>query len=235
METPSRPSSTARTHIGCVRQVNEDRFLDRPDCGLWAVADGMGGHSAGDLAATAAIRALADLADGAGKITKDGIRAVLDRANAEIMGFPRLGGATVAGLVIDGGRFSVFWIGDSRVYLFRDGALERLSHDHSVVQELIDAGALAPDRAASHPQANVVTRALGTDACPEIDWTEGAVEPGDLFLLCSDGLCGPVSDATIAAELARHGLDAADPLIRRALDAGGPDNVTLVLVAVPND
>lgn len=235
METPFRPSSTARTHIGCVRQVNEDRFLDRPDRGLWAVADGMGGHSAGDLAATAAIRALADLADGADAITREGICAALDRANAEIMGFPRLSGATLAGLVIDDDRFSAFWIGDSRAYLFRAGALQRLSHDHSVVQELIDAGALAPDRAALHPQANVVTRALGTGARPEIDWLEGAVEPGDLFLLCSDGLCGPVSDAAIAAELATHGPDAADPLIRRALDVGGPDNITLVLVAVPNN
>lgn len=227
--------STARTHTGRVRVVNEDRFLDDPARGLWAVADGMGGHSAGDIAAGLVIATLAArTATGASAVE---ILGALETANsavrAQSSGSGSVSGSTVAALRIDGDRFSIFWAGDSRVYRLGADGLERLSRDHSVVQALVDSGAISADSARHHPQANVITRALGTGDTVEVETVSGKVQPGDVFLLCSDGLSGCVADADIAAQLALPIDVAADMLLSLALAAGGEDNITLIVVAVP--
>lgn len=226
--------SCARTHMGRVRAVNEDRLLDMPERGLWAVADGMGGHSAGDVAAALVVAEL----EGRMAASDGDVLAALDSANRRIRDRGGAGGmvsgSTVAALRIDGDRFSLFWAGDSRVYRFRDGALERLSHDHSLVQALVDAGTISAESARRHPQANVITRALGTAEHIEIETAAGRLMPGDVFLLCSDGLSGSIDDADIATQLALPIEIAADLLLSLALAAGGPDNISLVLVAAPD-
>ncbi|MBV9842513.1 MAG: serine/threonine-protein phosphatase [Sphingomonadaceae bacterium] len=236
--TPMLPTirSCARTHAGRVRAINEDRLLDRPERGLWAVADGMGGHSAGDVAASIVIRALADVAGGEQAISCDAVLDALRDANAAIhaRSSDAVSGSTVAALHIERSRFTLFWAGDSRVYRLGEHGLERLSRDHSVVQALVDSGAIAPEQARHHPQANVITRALGTGDAVDIEVAAGTVSPGDVFLLCSDGLSGFVPDDMIALHLTLPIEIAADALLSDALAAGGADNITLVLVAIPH-
>jgi protein phosphatase len=232
----SRWDTVVRSHVGCVRQINEDRALDRPDLSLWAVADGMGGHDAGDRAAQMIVDSLG-LADGtrSGWGLLDDIRLRLFEANATLVARARMSGrttgATVVVLVARQGRCAWLWAGDSRGYRFREGTLTPVTKDHSFVQELIDGGMLTPAEARSHPRANVVTRAVGADQTLEIELRHDTVQPGDVLLLCSDGLTGMVDDSEIARVLASHGIEqAADHLIAAALAKGARDNVTVVLV-----
>jgi serine/threonine protein phosphatase PrpC len=229
--------SCARTHTGRVRSVNEDRLLDRPEQALWAVADGMGGHSAGDVAAGIVIAHLAEQCGSGAKPGKADIVRALERANTTIRAHGQrsaaVSGSTVAALRIDNERFTLFWAGDSRIYRLGEAGLERLSHDHSVVQALVDSGAISPESARHHPQSNVITRALGTGEAVDIDTASGKISPGDVFLLCSDGLSGCVDDADIAAHLSLPVDIAADTLLAMALAAGGADNITLIIVTVP--
>lgn len=223
------------SHRGLVRDANEDAILTDPTGVLWAVADGMGGHGHGDLAADLVIDALARLPHGGfgRELLRDGLaeadRDVRARARAEGLG-PI--GATVVALMLAGGRAIMGWAGDSRGYLLRDGRLFAVTRDHSVVQELVDRGGLTPDEAAGHAEANVVTRAIGIEAAAEPEFAEFAVEPGDALLLCSDGLTRCLPEAEIAAHL----LAAADPeaacraLIEATLSRGAPDNVSVVVV-----
>jgi serine/threonine protein phosphatase PrpC len=239
---PVRQSSTshwdtaARSHVGCVRQINEDRALDRPDLALWAVADGMGGHDAGDRAAQMIIDSLGE-ANGArsGWGLLDDIRLRLFEANATLVARGRMSGrtsgATIVVLVARQGRCAWLWAGDSRGYRFRDGVLTRVTRDHSYVQELVDAGALTPADARAHPRANVVTRAVGADQTLEIELRHDTVQSGDMLLLCSDGLTGMLDDSEIGQILASYAVEqAADQLIAAALAKGARDNVTVVLV-----
>jgi serine/threonine protein phosphatase PrpC len=229
--------SVSRSHVGRVRKINEDRLLDCADRGLWAVADGMGGHAAGDVAAEAVVASLKALTDAPSAIDARAIEAVLAytgrRLHARTVGgAARMSGSTVVALHLDQGAGTLLWAGDSRAYRLRDGALARLSHDHSVVQELIDAGALTPEMAERHPKAHVVTRALGATSEVEIDIRPIDVRPGDLYLLCSDGLSRGPGDPDLAA-LAGQSIDAmADTLLDRALADGGQDNISLVLIAI---
>lgn len=221
--------SAARTHVGRVRQVNEDRLLDAPELGLWAVADGMGGHVGGGAAATEAIRALCGLAE---PVTLDAIASSLAVAHEAVRGAGDERGTTIAGLTIADARFTAFWIGDSRVYRLRGGALEQITRDHSLVQELVDSGVLTPDQAARHPHANIITRAIGIEGWTAPDTASGDALPGDCFLICSDGLSGLVETANIARMLTREPAAAVDALIGAALEAGGTDNVTAVVIAL---
>lgn len=223
--------SAARTHVGRVRAVNEDRMLDLPERGLWAVADGMGGHAAGGAAATDAVRALCTLAaqDVPGV---DAVDQALAQAHAAIRAAGDDRGTTIAGLLLDGTRFTAFWIGDSRVYRLRERSLEQLSHDHSLVQELVDSGTLTPAQAARHPHANVITRAIGIDAWSPCEAVGGEAQRRDRFLICSDGLSSLVDAGMIAAALAGDPIAAADGLVSAALDAGGTDNVTAIVIAL---
>lgn len=231
--------SAARTHVGAVRTLNEDRVLELPEVRLWAVADGMGGHQAGDVASGQIVEALTAVGphrsgyaylnavcDTLQAVNRDLIdRAAALDANATI-------GATVAVLLIHDDHYACIWAGDSRVYLLRGGAIERISHDHSLVQEMVDSGELTPEEAASHRKANVVTRAVGAANTLMLDVLHAAIQPGDIFLICSDGLTGMVADAEIARILKALPLaEAADGLLALSLDRGARDNVSLVLIA----
>jgi serine/threonine protein phosphatase PrpC len=230
--------SAARTHIGVVRTLNEDAYLDSARIGLWAVADGMGGHQAGDVASQATIEALAAIpAAASGYALLGAVQDALQETNrrllaqASLIGPGAIIGTTVVVLLIRDGHFACLWAGDSRVYRWRDHRLEVVTHDHSVAQEMIDRGEITAEDARSHAHANLITRALGVTEPLQPDRIHGAIEPGDLFMLCSDGLTGAVTDAEIAEILAAHALEAAaDALVARALEHGAKDNLTLVLV-----
>jgi serine/threonine protein phosphatase PrpC len=137
---------------------------------------------------------------------------------------------TVAGLWLDEGRAHIFWAGDSRVYRFRNDRLERLTHDHSLVQQLLDAGALNADQAARHPQANVITRALGVDDTVEVELCTLDLGSGDRFLLCSDGVTTELSDGQLAGYMREAPGEEMNAIMGAALEAGGRDNLTLIMV-----
>jgi serine/threonine protein phosphatase PrpC len=228
--------SVSRSHVGRVRKVNEDRVLDCAERSLWAVADGMGGHAAGDVAAEALVSSLKALTDAPSAIDANAVQAVLAytgrRLHASTAGGTRVSGSTVVALHIDGPAGTLLWAGDSRAYRLRAGALTRLSHDHSVVQELIDSGALTPDMAERHPKAHVVTRALGAASDVEIDMRTIDVRGGDLYLLCSDGLFRGAGDPDLAGFGEQSIEDMAEALLERALADGGQDNISFVLIEI---
>ena len=235
--------SAARTHVGVIRRLNEDRFCDRPEVGLWAVADGMGGHQAGDVASGLIVEALERVDDtSSGYAFLDDVRDSIQRVNrtliarAAVMAPGSLIGSTVVSLLAFGGYYACLWAGDSRGYLLRDGRFEQMTRDHSRMQELIDAGSLSRAEARSYARSNVITRAVGVTDRLALDMRQGPVEPGDIFLLCSDGLTGMLDDREIAAVLHNPSLEAAaDLLIAQTLERGARDNVTVVLVrACPN-
>ena len=230
----------SRSDVGRVRDLNEDTVLARGP--VFAVADGMGGHAAGEIASALAIEHLATLA-GRKDVTTDDLLDVLDGANAAIVMRSRTDpdsagmGTTVTGLCLGtvGGspHWYVFNVGDSRVYRIEHGAAIRLTVDHSEVEELMAAGRISPAQAVTHPLRNVVTRSLGTDPSPAADLWVLPAEPGDVFVVCSDGLTNEVSEADIAAVVtaADDAQQAADTLVARAVDAGGRDNVSVIVIA----
>jgi PPM family protein phosphatase len=228
----------AATAVG-QREDNQDRFLAEPP--VFAVADGMGGHAGGAAAAEQAVEALRALA-GAGPTTVERVRLALQRADGEIRGFRGSAtsgaGTTVAGVALvdegDGPQWAVFHVGDSRVYRWADGTLERLSTDHSVVQELIDAGHVTEAGAATHPQRHIITRALGVGGSNEADVLLLPIVPGERFLACSDGLTNELGDDRIAGLLASGDAQAvADALVGAADAHGARDNATVTVVEVP--
>lgn len=240
-ETASRPersleiSGAGLSHRGLVREVNEDALLTDPTGVLWAVADGMGGHGHGDLAADLVIDALARMPHGdAGRAD---LLAALGEAHADVReraqadGLGEIG-ATVVALMLHGPLGLLAWAGDSRGYLLRGRGLTPLTRDHSVVQELIDRGSLSATEAARHPHSNIVTRAIGAGPAVTPDFAEVVVEPGDQLLLCSDGLTRCLADAEMATLLA----GAPDPesacvaLVEATLRRGAPDNVSVVVI-----
>lgn len=235
---PFRYVSAARSDVGMVRKVNEDACLDRPDLGLWAVADGMGGHEAGDVASRLVVQSLSrvEVPSTASTLLAD-VRSQLGEANRRLRllsvegGGRRTIGSTVVVLMGFGGYYCCLWAGDSRAYLLRGGVLSRITRDHSHVQDLVDHGIITPEAAARHPQANVITRAVGVDDDLVLEKRNDRAQPGDVFLLCSDGLTKEVSDEEIAALLDREDMgEAAWGLVDLALDRGGADNITVVVV-----
>jgi serine/threonine protein phosphatase PrpC len=220
--------SATRSHAGCVRTLNEDAVLERPDLGLWAVADGMGGHDAGDVASRIVVEELA--APGTDVVER------LQRANRRLLAYAAktragLVGSTVVVLQIEGPRYTCFWVGDSRAYIQRSGGLIRLTRDHSAVQELIDAGRITNSEAIRHPQSHVITRAVGAEQSLAVDCCEGTVDTGDTFLLCSDGLSNTLDEAELATLASGQDLgDAADSLLALALKRRAADNVSVALI-----
>lgn len=225
------------THVGRVREVNEDSYFSNAELGVWAVADGMGGHEYGERASRAIVESLANLkpiADFEEKV--EAVRAAIMVANADIFAEAtergQRMGSTVVALVLVDRQYAVLWAGDSRAYLLRDGAMTRVSRDHTQVQSLIDRGLLAPEDAEGHPMSHVLARAIGVMENVQIDVIRDTVQPNDIFLLCSDGLYGLVSDGEIAERLAPARLsEAADSLIALSLERGAPDNVTAIAVS----
>ena len=235
--TALRFTSHGLTHIGLVRQRNEDAFLDQPDLGIWAIADGMGGHEAGDFASASIVTALGavELPDDleglaeAAAIELDAVDHAL-RFRAAKRGPYAVIASTVVVLLARGEEFAALWAGDSRLYRWRDGELRQLTKDHSKVQEMIDAGLLRPEQAAHHPHSNIVTRSVGGGPFG-LERLSDEVLPDDRFLLCTDGLTNVVSDAEIAAEVASSSpREAALRLRDHVLARGAPDNVTIVIV-----
>lgn len=229
-------TTAGRTHPGLVRKANEDDWVARPEIGLWAVADGMGGHERGDVASAAIIAALARLeASANARAHLRAVEAALQAAHAEIQALAAQTGATcgstVAALLAFDRHYAVLWAGDSRVYRLRAGCLEQLTRDHSLVQMMVDSGELAPEAASVHPWRNRITRALGMPGPLELDGAQGELLAGDLFLLCTDGLTGHLPDAALMAHLAADPDRAADALIQATLAAGATDNVTAIVVA----
>src|ERR1019366_3198296 len=230
--------SVSRSHVGCRRKINEDAVLCRPDLGLWAVADGMGGHDAGAFASALVVEMLAgsDPVLDLGTRT-DAARRMIIEVNRRLVAMGREGstsrtiGTTVVAIAADPGSFACLWVGDSRAYLCRGPMLVQLTRDHSVVQALVDAGELDPAEAADHPDSNVVTRAVG--ATPElmIDTITGDIRPGDTLLLASDGLTRLLNRDELLVGLRASDLDAAaDGFIDVCLARGAPDNVSLVML-----
>ncbi len=225
-----------RCHPGLKREINEDAYIARPDLCLWAVADGMGGHARGNYASRCIVEALDALPMIPGPDRADRVVTALQNAHHRILEKSREisepVGSTVAALVAENGTAVLLWVGDSRLYRFREGAFEQLSHDHSMVQEWIDQGMVRPEEADRLPNANVITRAVGVEGALQIDRRRFDIHSGDLFLLCSDGLTRELQDDEIAATLAA-GMSlesAADQLLGEALHRGAHDNVTLILL-----
>lgn len=230
----------SRTHVGLKRKINEDSILVRTREGLWAVADGMGGHDAGEVASATVTQALTDVPSGLplDKLVQSSIEAI-GQANRQLItfgqsnGFTRTVGTTVVGLAIADGEFRCFWAGDSRAYQVRRGEIARLSRDHSLVQDLVDAGMLSADEAERHENSNIITRAVGVAPELNVDVVSGDAEPGDQFLLASDGLTRVVDDGEIVEELSRSAPEkAADELLELVLERGAPDNVSIIIVKV---
>ena len=226
------------THVGLRRDHNEDTYCAESRLGLWLVADGMGGHDQGEVASAIARDTVVEQFS-AGKSLKEAIRAaaarIIERSRARQTKLP-MGTTLVATAVNDkDNSYEVAWVGDSRVYHW-NGALQQITSDHSYVQELVDQGAITVEQARTHPHRNVVTQALGVTepASLRVDTIKGQLDSGEMLLLCSDGLTEEVDDEYISEVLTKEGLTAqerVDHLILAALDAGGSDNITVLLIA----
>jgi PPM family protein phosphatase len=228
------------THVGNVRDHNEDNYRVKPELGLWIVADGMGGHESGEVASAMTVDIVGQSVED-GKSLKDSLVAAHEAVMRAAESDPtKLGmGSTVVVLKITGSRYEIAWVGDSRVYLFsQKGGFKLLTHDHSYVQLLIDNDLISPEDAKHHPMSHVVNQAIGSSpkGTVAVDTLNGTVHAGDRFLLCTDGLTNEVPDEAIAAVLRREKdhQAAVEKLIEEALAAGGSDNVTTVIVEIAN-
>ena len=229
-----------RTHVGLRRKLNEDAFASLTDRGLWVVADGMGGHEAGEVASCKVVEAISQLpaGDDPELLAADAV-AALRQVNHALVMLGKAGpkqrtiGSTVVGLAVVNGQYRCFWAGDSRAYRIRGGSIVQVTRDHSLVQDLVDAGMIAAEDAESHPNANVVTRAVGAAPELKVDVVGGETKSGDIFLLASDGLTRKVSQVEMLSALYGKPIgEAADTLLNLVLERGAPDNVTMVIVKV---
>ncbi len=236
----------AQTDVGRRRKGNEDCYALAPDLGLFLVADGMGGHAAGqvasEIAAQASVNALRTLVDASASLTEK-LRIAVAAANREIIEEtvrkPELSGmgTTLVGLLAVPDRIGLAHVGDSRGYLVRDGQIRQLTHDHSLVAELVRREEISETAARGHPHRHVLTRALGVRRTVEADFAELGPAIGDTFVLCSDGLTGHVQDDEIAETVAGEpDLEAAAArLVATANNRGGEDNITVVLIRCDDD
>ncbi|MFT4993037.1 MAG: serine/threonine protein phosphatase PrpC [Paraglaciecola sp.] len=231
-------ASAGATNIGTVRKVNEDNFLDASAVGMWCVADGMGGHAKGDLASQMIVDYLGtlnrpELYPLSAEQIKEQLHAVnmrlLEISETESQG--RLIGSTVVVLIFDQYYAHCIWAGDSRIYRLRNNELQQLTRDHSQVEEMVQAGLLAPEKAESHPASHVVTRAVGAHYRLEVDLLSFPLQENDVFMLCSDGLNKVVSSEKIAELLNVGPLNnTPETLINMALEHQALDNITVVTV-----
>ncbi len=224
------------THEGLVRPANEDSMILRDDAGVWVVADGMGGHQNGRWASQSIVSQVERAAlNGDFDRNLDAIAGAVLAANQDILAASRQSGqrmgSTVVALYLDQGRMACLWAGDSRIYLLRSRSLIRLTRDHTQVEDMVEAGLLRPDETNGHPMAHVISRAVGVDPNLQLDAIQDHVEARDVFLLCSDGLTGVVSDDEIAERLTQYSpSQACQRLLELCLSRGAPDNVTMVAV-----
>jgi serine/threonine protein phosphatase PrpC len=234
--SPFRIESAALTHQGRVRDKNQDSYCIREADGLWAVADGMGGHEGGEWASARLVEELGKVEvpedlDEAGERIAGAIRAANAAILAEAAGRGRQMGSTIVALIVRDQNYLILWVGDSRAYLLREGRFTRLSRDHTQVQEMVDRGLMRAEEAAGHPMGHILSRAVGVRDAIQLDRIQGEVRPGDVFLLCSDGLHSYVGEAEIKHLLGRGSPERAlDALVALTLAAGAPDNVTGIAV-----
>jgi serine/threonine protein phosphatase PrpC len=225
----------AATHVGKVRGRNEDSYLTRPEVGIWAVADGMGGHDSGDLASQTVIDCLRSIEPQASATD------LLAHCEESIAGanrqLKRLGrergviiGATLAALLVYDGYYACIWSGDSRIYLVREGGIVQLSRDHTEVQDLVVKGAITAEEARNWSGPGAITRAIGVYDDPGLELVSGPIQPGDAFVICSDGLTNHVADGEIRDFINGNlSQQACDGLVALALERGGIDNVTVII------
>lgn len=234
----------AGTAVGHVRDHNEDSFVAAPEIGLWLVADGMGGHSAGEVASEIACETIADSVR-AGKGLRESITAAemaISEAVSRGEGSEGMG-TTVVAARVNGARYEIAWVGDSRAYLWHDNRLRQLTHDHSFVQELLDQHAITAEEAEAHPDKSVLSRCLGggTSGPVEVDRLENNFFANELLVLCSDGVAGEVPFESIEQKIRDLTNQSAAPqticegLIALALEHGGNDNATAIVIAAPPD
>lgn len=236
-QTTARYEVGSVTHPGKVSRNNQDSCLVRPDIGLWAVADGMGGHEAGEIASQAVVSALNAVANAASAADLlEQSRTQVLRANRDILALSEQRGVTigttVAILLIRDDHYACLWAGDSRVYAIKGGEIAQLSVDHTEVEELVSSGALSREEVRNWP-SNVITRAVGVGSAPELDIVSGPATLGDTFVVCSDGLTRHLSNEEILAHVVRHRpQDACDAMLQLALQRGGLDNFTVIVVRI---
>lgn len=232
---PFRIESSAKTHQGCVRDHNEDGYCSREGDGLWAVADGMGGHEGGEWASAELVERLGKLdlpldferaCQSVAEAISDANRAILAEARER----RRQMGSTIVVLIVREQEYAVLWVGDSRAYVLRDGQLIHLSRDHTQVQEMVERGMMSVEDAAGHPMGHILSRAVGVEEEVRVDRVTGEVLPGDVFLLSSDGLHGYVEERDILRVLRGSPEQAPDDLVELTLANGAPDNVTVIAV-----
>jgi len=228
-------NSRAMSHVGAVRKNNEDSFLHRPDIGVWVVADGMGGHAAGDVASQTVVECLTHLpANGDLNSLIDATEDKLLEANRKLLTLAvnqheRTIGSTAVVLVARGRHAACLWAGDSRLYRIRGKRIERLTQDHAMVEDLVSSGLMSRDEASAHPQANRITRAIGAMPGLFVDVELFEIATDDIYVLCSDGLYKELTEADIAKTL-NGNEQAVDALINLALERRARDNVTVIAV-----
>ena len=235
--------SSAATHVGMVRKVNQDSHAERSDIGVWAVADGMGGHEAGEVASATVTDAIKNLQPNEDIVEMlAAVEQSIMSANLELTqqaasyDSQRVPGSTIVVLIINGDKGAVVWAGDSRIYRRRNQLVTQLTRDHSHVQDLVEQGVILESEAESHPMANVITRAVGISEPLELDslWIE--VESGDQFLLCSDGLSRLVTIEELQSMMGnKNSEEVTQSLLHTALVRGARDNVTLICVKEGSD
>lgn len=227
-----------QTDVGTVRTVNEDALMAKPESGLWVVADGMGGQEAGDIASGKIIEAL-DALPVISHLSDfiDAVEDALIKVNQEIIEYAEIMlesatmGSTIASLIIRGRVGVCMWVGDSRVYRYRNGHLEQLSRDHSQVEEMLQMGLISAEDALNHPQSNVITRAVGGEEELFVDINVFSTQIGDTFLLCSDGLYNSVSRGDMEHFLQERNLEkCVSSLIDKSLANNASDNVSVLVV-----
>lgn len=239
--TARRPvtwNSYSLSDVGCVREVNEDSVIEATERNLWAVADGMGGHQIGDVASKKVIEALDQVMIGSTLSQYvDAVESALFDANNELIEFARehfdsqTMGSTVVCLVIKDYVGVALWVGDSRLYRYRNHQLQQMTRDHSQVEEMVQLGLITKEEAEVHPHKNVITRAVGVEPNLFVDINVFSTQVGDTFLLCSDGLYNSVSQENVESMLAHRDAEACVlDLMKTSLDNGAEDNVSLVVI-----
>ncbi len=236
-------TSSAVTHAGTANRLNEDGFVNRPDLGLWAVADGAGGHESGEVASAEVVSSLQTIEPGlsAAEMLVE-VRSRLEQAHSRLLeaasqrGPDVLLATTVVVLLARDDHFACLWAGDSRAYLLRGHSLTRITRDHSLVQALVESGTITEGEAIGHPHANVITRAVGADGDPlELEKRTGQLQVGDRLLLCTDGLCKTLPEEQLLELLSGDSDSGAERLVAAALTAKVNDNVTAITITFGAD
>lgn len=239
IQAPLRGYAVGLTHVGCVRDENQDAFFVDESKGVFAVMDGAGGLNGGAIASGLVKTALEEIAvpqDAEDLLEQFETRVIdakqqIETAAGKSNGGPM--GTTIAALLTHGGNFACLWAGDSRVYRLRNQKLEQLTTDHTEAQELVDKNVLTKEEAKNFARRHVITRAIGSGLDLELELVSGNLLPGDRFLLCSDGLTGHLDDAVIESLLMQAAPNTtAQQLLDGALNGGGSDNVTVVIVDI---